>query len=142
MLPLGKMTERYFKQHVRERETTLYTPVKVRTDVCPDEWGNFHMGAVCADHNGGVLDVSIAQLGSGFTVSEAEVEAMVRVLGSLAGSEIEHLKAYVDNSGAVEHITDDGVLDEFEMATIEHQGREHNTLADILADKSRKTYEQ
>jgi hypothetical protein len=136
------MTERYFKKHVRERETTLYTPVKVRTDVCPDEWGNYHMGAVCADHNGGVLDVSIGQLGSGFTLIEAEVEAMVRILSSLAGSEIEHVKGYTDNTGAVGRIEDDGVLDEFELATIEYQGREHNALADILADKSRKGYKQ
>lgn len=136
------MTERYFKQHVRERETSIYTPVKVRTDACSDEWGNYHMGAVCADHNGGVLDVSIAQLGSGFSITEAEAEAMIRVLRSLSGSEIEHVKAYVDNTNAVGLIEDAGVLDDFELATIEQQGREHNALADILADKSRKTYQR
>lgn len=118
-------------------ETTASTPLKVHSDATKNYSTEMSSaGWLFSSHNGKPLDAKGCKLGKGYNITDAEIEAIKRVVKAVNSyNQVQHLKIYADCENAV-NILDRGDLkaNNYEYVTIEWIPREENFIADIIAD--------
>lgn len=123
---------------VNAYETEKCKPIRVYCDATKNfqNCGVCSVGWIVANHNGRQLDAGGRNIGSRYSVEDAELEAIREALTALSNEwGVDHVKVYSDAQRAIDRF--DEVRDEFdfEYMTADWVPREMNMMADHEADR-------